>query len=77
MPAALFLGTVVFLYGGGVFVRGARRELAERQPGDDDADQPRHRGWARRDIPVMLSRPVGVIFALSSDSGRFTWQLGS
>ena len=27
------LGTVVFLYGGLVFIRGAQRELADRQPG--------------------------------------------
>ena len=27
------LGTVVFLYGGFVFLRGARTELADRQPG--------------------------------------------
>ena len=31
LPA--ILGTVVFLYGGLVFVRGAQRELADRQPG--------------------------------------------
>ncbi len=31
LPA--FLGTVIFLYGGGVFLRGARGELAGRQPG--------------------------------------------
>jgi len=31
IPATL--GTVVFLYGGSVFIRGARRELADRQPG--------------------------------------------
>src|SRR6185369_8904387 len=31
LPAAL--GTVVFLYGGLVFLRGARRELVDRQPG--------------------------------------------
>src|SRR6266849_6510198 len=28
-----FLGTIVFIYGGLVFVRGARAELADRQPG--------------------------------------------
>jgi P-type Cu2+ transporter len=28
-----FLGTVVFLYGGSVFIRGARGELADRRPG--------------------------------------------
>ena len=27
------LGTIVFFYGGLVFIRGARRELAERKPG--------------------------------------------
>jgi Cu2+-exporting ATPase len=31
--AAAVLGTVVFLYGGLVFLRGARNELADRQPG--------------------------------------------
>jgi Cu2+-exporting ATPase len=31
LPA--LLGTIVFLYGGLVFVRGAQRELADRQPG--------------------------------------------
>ena len=31
LPA--ILGTIVFLYGGMVFVRGAQRELADRQPG--------------------------------------------
>jgi len=31
LPA--ILGTVVFLYGGLVFIRGAQRELADRQPG--------------------------------------------
>jgi Cu2+-exporting ATPase len=31
--AAAILGTVVFVYGGLVFVRGARGELADRQPG--------------------------------------------
>jgi P-type Cu2+ transporter len=31
VPAAL--GTIVFLYGGLVFIRGARTELADRQPG--------------------------------------------
>jgi Cu2+-exporting ATPase len=31
LPAEL--GTIVFLYGGLVFLRGARRELADRQPG--------------------------------------------
>ncbi len=31
LPA--ILGTIVFLYGGLVFVRGAQRELADRQPG--------------------------------------------
>jgi len=31
--AAAILGSVVFLYGGLVFLRGARGELAERQPG--------------------------------------------
>ncbi|MEX2546254.1 MAG: heavy metal translocating P-type ATPase [Chloroflexota bacterium] len=31
LPA--FLGTVVFLYGGTVFIRGTQRELADRQPG--------------------------------------------
>src|SRR5579863_8359858 len=29
----LVLGTVVFFYGGAVFVRGARGELADRKPG--------------------------------------------
>ena len=28
-----FLGTIVFLYGGSVFIRGAWRELADRRPG--------------------------------------------
>jgi Cu2+-exporting ATPase len=28
-----FLGTIVFLYGGSVFIRGARGELADRRPG--------------------------------------------
>src|SRR5262249_6696055 len=36
-PASAFipaiLGTIVFLYGGLVFLRGARTELADRQPG--------------------------------------------
>jgi Cu2+-exporting ATPase len=31
--AAAILGTIVFLYGGLVFLRGAQGELAERQPG--------------------------------------------
>src|SRR5262245_59456857 len=31
--AAAVLGTVIFLYGGLVFLRGARGELADRQPG--------------------------------------------
>jgi Cu2+-exporting ATPase len=31
--AAAILGTIVFLYGGLVFIRGARDELADRQPG--------------------------------------------
>ncbi|MGZ8439059.1 MAG: heavy metal translocating P-type ATPase, partial [Candidatus Limnocylindrales bacterium] len=31
--AAAILGTVVFLYGGMVFIRGAQGELADRQPG--------------------------------------------
>src|SRR5689334_5511486 len=31
--AAAILGTIVFLYGGLVFLRGARGELADRQPG--------------------------------------------
>lgn len=30
---AALLGAVVFLYGGMVFLRGSRRELADRQPG--------------------------------------------
>src|SRR5258706_5958543 len=31
--AAAILGTVIFVYGGLVFIRGARRELTDRQPG--------------------------------------------
>ena len=31
--APAILGTIVFLYGGLVFIRGAQREVADRQPG--------------------------------------------
>jgi len=34
------LGTVVFVYGGLVFIRGAWNELADHKPGHDDAYQP-------------------------------------
>ena len=48
------LGTIVFLYGGLVFIRGARGELAEHKPRHDDAHQPGDHGcfWhvARRHI---------------------------
>ncbi|MEW5990425.1 MAG: heavy metal translocating P-type ATPase [Chloroflexota bacterium] len=47
LPA--ILGTVVFLYGGLVFIRGARGELADRQPG----------------MMTLISLAIGVAFVTS------------
>jgi Cu2+-exporting ATPase len=44
-----FLGTIVFLYGGSVFIRGARGELADRRPG----------------MMTLISLGIGVAFAAS------------
>src|SRR6266536_6206365 len=47
LPA--ILGTIVFAYGGLVFIRGAQRELADRQPG----------------MMTLISLAIGVAFATS------------
>src|SRR4029079_3214729 len=47
--AAAILGTIVFLYGGLVFLRGARGELASRKPG----------------MMTLISLAIGVAFITS------------
>src|SRR5437870_9013141 len=62
-----FLGTIVFIYGGLVFVRGARAELADRQPG----------------MMTLISLAILVAFAtsLAATFGLFEidvwWELAS
>ncbi|NJD28779.1 MAG: heavy metal translocating P-type ATPase [Chloroflexi bacterium] len=47
--APAVLGTIVFFYGGWVFIRGAQRELADRQPG----------------MMTLISLAIGVAFVTS------------
>ncbi len=62
-----FLGTIVFIYGGLVFVRGARAELADRKPG----------------MMTLISLAILVAFAtsLAATFGLFEidvwWELAS
>ena len=82
IPAVL--GTLVFVYGGLVFIRGARRELADAQAWHDDPHQPgdhcRVRNLACCDIwPLRDRRLVGARLAdhdhgprpLAGNAGHF------
>ena len=65
--AAAILGTIIFLYGGLVFIRGALGELADRKPG----------------MMTLISLAIGVAFlfsvavTLGFDAMPLWWELAS